>query len=175
MEEMNMSIEGAGKDEVFQLAEAQKAHTIIQAAITAAILKDESLRDSISKDPKGGIEKALDIKFDDDLTVKVLDAEDRSVLFTLPPKAERLGKLSDSDIEKIAGGFNFAMGAQMATMGSTIVGDLMAGIGQAVGGKAGKGLTIAGASLGALGKGANQMMQGYAMNRFIQGGGSGAG
>lgn len=147
-------IHGSGEDSVFQLEEAERARTIIQAGINAAVLKDESLRQKIALNPKSEIEKCLNIKFDSDVNIKILDSEDTSVIFKLPPKAEHFGKLSDSQIEQIAGGsVNTFDVLYMTGVGSSAAGEVLSGIGAAVGGKAGKGLEIAGVNLNRVGLG----------------------
>lgn len=127
-----MGIEGAGRDEVFQINEAINAHQQIQKALMTAIWKDESLRARIHENPKKAIEEAVNIKFDEKIKIKIVDSEEDYLTFTLPPeRIKAIGdQVTDAELDNVAGGFVQVLGA-VGAIGAAVSTGIAIGAGQA--------------------------------------------
>ncbi|HEY9724137.1 MAG TPA: hypothetical protein V6D47_19200 [Oscillatoriaceae cyanobacterium] len=87
------------------LTEAQMIARL-NAAVVRKSIEDAGFRAQLLKDPKGTIEKALNLPLPSGFTLKVAEAPQNEFTVVLPYQVKTAadGEMSDSDLESVAGG-----------------------------------------------------------------------
>lgn len=75
-----------------------------RSEVIAKALKDPAFKAELLKNPAAAIEKAAGVKIPAGVTVKVVEDSATTVHLVLPAAASK-GALSDSDLGKVAGGY----------------------------------------------------------------------
>ena len=86
-------------------AERPKKRSEIEAELTERALKDEAFRRALIDDPKGTLQRELNVQFPEVVSISVVEETPTNryiVLPTRPPSADR--ELSDAELEAAAGG-----------------------------------------------------------------------
>jgi hypothetical protein len=112
------------------MAEAPKpmSRQEINEKVVLLAWKDDGFRKAFLADPKGEAERRLGIKLPPMLKITAVAEEPDSLHFVIPAKpAPAGGELSDSDLEKVAGGVDV-----VTTMASVIWTSIAAIVGTAI-------------------------------------------
>ena len=66
---------------------------------------DSAFKKELIENPKAAIEKELNTKLPDDVNVKVVEIDNKTLLLPIPVKPE--GELTEEQLESVAGGLSF--------------------------------------------------------------------
>ena len=93
----------------------------LQAKITERTWKDAAFKKEFFADPKAAIEKYSEQKLPADTMVHVHSLTNKDIHFVIPEKPpSQSGELSDSDLEKVAGGEFFITAAVITAIATTV-------------------------------------------------------
>jgi len=99
----------------------------LESALVQKCWKEPEFRKQVVGDPKGMLEKHLGRKLPEQVKIFIYEEDANTLHFSIPPAPSNFAELSDEDLEKVAGGTDFAVGAILGTLA------VATGIGGAVG------------------------------------------
>jgi hypothetical protein len=82
--------------------------------------KDPSFKKEFTTDPKGTIEKYSGQKLPQELVIQVHEEDAHTMHLTLPAPPPNMAELSDEDLERVAGGTEFVIGAAIISVISAV-------------------------------------------------------
>jgi len=84
--------------------------------------KNPAFKKEFVADPKGTIEKYSGQKLPDNVKIAVHEEDANTMHITIPQAPQNLSELSDSDLERVAGGTDVTITAAVITLVSGLVG-----------------------------------------------------
>ena len=90
------------------------------ALIVQRAWKDEAFRTKFLGDPKATIEKYSRQKLPADVKIVALAKNDRTIHFVIPSKPTNADELTDTDLEKVAGGIDLITGLVLISVAGAI-------------------------------------------------------
>jgi hypothetical protein len=100
----------------------------ISEKITALAWKDEAFRKAFLADPKKQFEERLQTKLPAGLTITAVAEDENHLHFVIPAKPANSTELSDSDLEKVAGGIDVITTAFVVTSATLVSGAVAASV-----------------------------------------------
>ena len=111
--------------------ESPKTRAELEAQLIAKAWKDPAYQDELMHDTRGTIEREFHVTLPADLHIQVLAEEANTLYVVVPQPPEKMGELSDRDLEAVAGGeiakafavglsVGFSVGTVTASVGSSV-------------------------------------------------------
>ncbi len=81
----------------------------LRTALIEKCWKDPQFKTQVIADPKGMYEKATGRKLPDNVKIFIHEEDAHTLHFSIPPAPEQSSELSDEELERVAGGTEFAV------------------------------------------------------------------